>query len=259
MGKALTDLSAISVVAVNGHEISLHEVFYRQKVEEEFAILHKAVRELVIDAALKARNLQVSDEELQKAADNFRSLRRLFKADDTLSWLQARDMTIDDLEFRLKREILINKLRDAVTQDGIDKYFIENHAAYSRAKISYIRLSDAAMAEEVMAQIEEDEAEFAELARRFSTDEATKETGGFVGWVPRKRLHPQIEALVVSADPDDVLGPVNAEAAWWVIKLHEIAEPELTESLRGEIRQILFGQWLSEQVSKASIEVKMTV
>lgn len=259
MGKTLTNLSAISVVAVNGQEISLQEVFYRQKVEEEFTIVHKAVRELVIDEAVQARNITVSDEELQEAADSFRALRRLFKADDTMAWLAAREMTVDDLEFRFRRDILIRKLRDAVTGEGIDKYFVENHAAYSRVKISYIRLDDEAMADEVITQIEDDEADFAELARRLSVDDATRETGGFVGWVPRKRLHPRIESKVVSARAGDVLGPVEAEGSWWVVKLHEIAEPELTDALRNEIRQILFGQWLSDQVAKAAIEVRLNV
>ncbi len=52
-------------------------------------------------------------------------------------------------------------------------------------------------AEEVLQKLEEG-ADFAELAKEYSTDELTAESGGDMGWVPRGELDPMLENVAFS-------------------------------------------------------------
>lgn len=256
-GRSVTDIDSVVVAEVNGEAVTLGPLLHRLRLEGGLDLVQAALREQVIDQALRAHSIEVTTEELQEAADMFRTNRRLFRADDTHAWLKAHHLSVDDLEEKLSRELALRKLRVLLTEDRVEPYFVEHHAAFASARLSLLRLESEEQAREVATQIEEDEADFSDLVRSLATDPGVCESGGYLGWVARKALSPAAEAAVFSASPGDTVGPIKTDGGWALIKVWEVLEPKLTEHTRHEIRQMLFGQWLAEQINQAKLKIKL--
>jgi hypothetical protein len=63
--------------------------------------------------------IAVTAEELQQAADDFRRLRGLDKADAFQDWLKASDFTLEEFEASLETDILISKMPKAADEDEL--------------------------------------------------------------------------------------------------------------------------------------------
>ena len=113
------------------------------------------------------------------------------------------------------------------------------------------------VAEELLSQIEEEEADFATLARKNSIDSASKKAGGYMEVVNRKALSPQVESAVFGADDSDVVGPVKTDMGYHIIKVEKILPGELNNQTKAAIKNILFRNWLEEEYLKANIELKL--
>lgn len=77
-------------------------------------VYNQIVREVVARkvAQKKAQNMRikVTDEELQKAADDFRRARNIHSAGNLNKWLEVNDFTLRDFEQCLQKDVLISKL-----------------------------------------------------------------------------------------------------------------------------------------------------
>lgn len=108
-------------------------------------------------------------------------------------------------------------------------------------------------------------ADFAELARKHSDDEATAENGGRLGWINRGDRSGKFEETLFALEEGGVSAPVKTDAGWHLIKLEEIDpgktrpfdDPEvrarLLELYRARERDQRFRQ-LSERLDSLSFE-----
>ncbi len=251
----MEDLARVIVASVNGREISLASILQQLKQDEILDLVSEAVRCGVLEAAITEFEIHVSDDALQVAADTFREEQGLYNSQSLREWLETRGLSIDDWEERLERNEAMAILRDCVTVDYIQKYFAENHSNFARARIGRIVVDNRAQAEELALQIEDDEADFAELARRYSMDETTRDGGGYVGWVNRDDLGADLARPVFASSAGDVVGPEQTGGAWVLIQVLETASPELNNEVREQIRNNLFADWLDQRIAKATIKV----
>jgi parvulin-like peptidyl-prolyl isomerase len=63
--------------------------------------------------------------------------------------------------------------------------------------------------------------DFAEIARRFSEDETSKEKGGDLGWVPEHHLTPSLEEAATALKVGEISQPVKDRLGWHLVKLEE--------------------------------------
>jgi peptidyl-prolyl cis-trans isomerase D len=64
-------------------------------------------------------------------------------------------------------------------------------------------------------------ADFAALARQYSEDPGSKESGGDLGWFARGRMVKEFEDAVFALKPGEVSGPVKSQFGYHVIRLEE--------------------------------------
>jgi parvulin-like peptidyl-prolyl isomerase len=252
------DLQSVTVASVEGADFSLYDLLHTLRLRGTLAqlIVRAVIDKLVVDAARK-QSLTITDEELQKAADNFRMRHRLNKAADTERWLSQNQLIAADLEEGLQRDLLRHKLAEQVTPDQIEKYFADNRAQFDRVSLRHLVVEKEEIAQELLTRIQEEEADFAELARQHSVDERTRAKGGEIGTVPRKRLPPQMETTVFAAKSGAVLGPFQVAGRYVLIKVEQLLLGELSENVTASIRRQLFDRWLAEQIGAAKIEIKL--
>ena len=169
-----------------------------------------------------------------------------FRADDFREGLEATDDDVAALfeqnandylvpEQRRLRFVLIDvpALKASFTPSDADvqAYYDNNLDSYTEEvdlRVSHIllRTQDAELAE-VQAQAESIAAEarngadFAELARRYSEDEGTREAGGDLGRITRGQMVPEFEGAAFALEQDEVSGPVTSMFGVHVIKATE--------------------------------------
>lgn len=201
--------------------------------------------------------------------------------------LRANGITLDVIRKRLRDNLRVAKivrrkvaLRVSVTEAEVDRYVEENRAkletglAYHARHILVVPdgTSEAAWAaararaERLRTEVLGG-ADFGELARRHSGDEATAKDGGDLGLLKRGELDQEIERKIVSLAPGEVSQPHRSELGYHVFLLEAKAtlEGEALARARQQIKDILFREkyearleaWLKEIRQRAIIEVRL--
>jgi parvulin-like peptidyl-prolyl isomerase len=256
----MVDLKSMIVASANGVQLSLHELLHELKVQGRLApLIAAAVVEKVIAVAAKKESISVTDAELQRTADAFRLRQGLNRAADTQRWLANNRLTGADLELVLERNLLRQKLADKVTGDQVEKTLAANRAKLDRARLRQIIVAKEGIAQELLSRIEEEGADFTELARQHSVDPRIRASGGDLGVVARPAMAPAIEAAVFGAKNGAVVGPLKTDAGYALIKIEEITLGQLDAPTTTAIRQNLFRDWITKQIRNGPFELKMEI
>ena len=241
-------------VEVNGESISLAETVRAAKCAGLLQFVERAVDAALVRQAAGRRGIEATDDELQQEADRFRAERELFDAEATETWLAGSRLSFADWEAWLEERVTARKLREALTADKVEEHFAVNRLSFDEADVSRLVVADENVAQELRAQIVDDAADFHALARRHSTDAATRPAGGYAGTVRRADLEAAVEAAVFGARPETVLGPFKEGREEWVlIKVDAVRRARLDDALREKIKDQLFAEWLGEQRDKARL------
>lgn len=252
---AMSQLDQITALRISGKDVSLAEVVQSWRLSGKMELFAEAARDLVIQRSIRDRALSVSDEELQAASDDFRREQSLERAVDTHSWLNECSWSIDRLELHLERKLLQVKLMsDVATDDAIRQHFAEHRRAYDQAALAHLVVSDRAVAQELLSQIDEDDADFESLVRQHSLDTATNQNGGRVGLTNRLSMSPLIESHVFAASEGTVIGPFETKSGFHLIKVERLISGQLDENVTAAIRQDVFATWLDQQIKAANVE-----
>lgn len=82
----------------------------------------------LVQEELEKNPIDLSDQELQRAMDGFRRVRKLYKAEDTYSWMERRGITHQQLEQLACSQAKLAKLRDRLVASRVQDYF-DGHSA----------------------------------------------------------------------------------------------------------------------------------
>ena len=244
-------------IEINGESVTLRQLIRFAKFGNESSFITSAADAVLIRQAALEAGIGVTDEEIQRAADNFRTKRDLYDEQSTDSWLARHYLSHMEWETVLEDEIIRMKLRDVLTTGKVEKYFAEQRLSFDAATISRIVVKDVNVAKELRAQIVEDDADFYNLARKYSIDSLTRPAGGYSGLVGRTDMEPAMEAAVFGAQPGKTVGPIKTYAGWQLVKLEAIHLASLDDSLRENIKSLLFEDWLADQRQKAKISIPL--
>jgi parvulin-like peptidyl-prolyl isomerase len=181
----------------------------------------------------------------------------LFDEEATERWFASRHLTYEDWELLLEDDVLMRKLREALTDGKVKEYFAVHRLTFDAATLSRIVVNDEDVARELRAEIVEEGADFHALARKYSMDEWTKPASGYVGVVKRKNLEPLVESVVFGAKAGEVVGPVKTDDGWELVKVESLHPATLDDDTRETIQSYLFEEWLSNQRRKAQISVPL--
>src|SRR6185436_1621187 len=117
-------------IEINRESVSLQQLLRFAKWSSESRFIRSAVDAVLIrQAALEAR-IEVTDEEVQQAADSFRAKRDLYDEKRTDRWLARHFLSQAEWEATLEDEIIRLKLRDVLTAGSVERYFAENSLSF---------------------------------------------------------------------------------------------------------------------------------
>ncbi|WP_017721414.1 peptidylprolyl isomerase [Kamptonema formosum] len=203
----------------------------------------------IINKAAQERNLTVTPEEIQAEANRQRYEKRLEKAADTLAWLADQLISADDWEAGIRDRVLSQKLSEALFAKEVEKFFAQNRLDFQQLVLYQLIVPYDKVALELFYQIEEEEISFYEAAHLYDIDEKRRQQCGYEGKLYRWSLKPDIAAVIFSATPKQVVGPIKTDLGYHLLMVEEFIPAELSPDIYKEIKERMFKEWLASELT----------
>jgi len=254
--------------------------------------LYKQLVERLVDEELQGReaaksNITVSAEEIQSALD------RVAKQNDVsveqlLEEAQKNGLGAGEYRAEIRRQLLDAKMLNLRIQGRMRIGEDDMRAAYKRIaqderkklefRAAWIRFLIPPGSGSVGAASQHDGAtqvsararagaDFAELARTYSSDPATREQGGLLAPMRPGELPPEVDSVLLAMEPGDVSQPVRVGDAWLVLKLvergpsqlpeYEKARPQLQTRVYAEKMDAARRQWLDSLRKRTHVDIRL--
>lgn len=250
------------------------------------AALNRLVDKKLIDQKIRELDIKVSEEEVRLAIEDVKKQNNISQealeqalAGQGLSFEQYKRQLKEQLErIRLMSQEVRSKVQ--VGEREVREFYEANRARFGaeeefRARHIFFKVEKKGGAEELAVTekqavevLKEARAgkEFAELARKYSTDPAAARDGGDLGTFKREDMLPEIGDTVAALKPGEVSDLVLSPAGLHIIKLEERkpGKGKPFEEVKDEIEEQLykkkaderFNQWVKELRAAAAIEIK---
>jgi len=239
------------LVIVNGEPLDSADALRRSIVHDE-DFLKNSINTVLIRQYATKNGIVNTDQELQLAADELRYARGLESVEKVQQWMKANNQTVLSLQVAIDGMLLRNKVRNAIKDAEIEAYFAEHKLEFDAVELYSIRVDSLDKAKELLAQINDEGADFHTLAMKHSQDEQSKMLGGYVGALTRSGMTGEIEAAVFKAQPGKVIGPMKTDKGYNLFKVAAI-HPATFEKAKDSIRLTLFEGLLAKLRAEAKI------
>jgi parvulin-like peptidyl-prolyl isomerase len=234
---------------LNYFNVTAEDVVHFLKKQFQYRDICRAISsQRLINTVAQSRCLQVSEDEIQQAADTFRHQHSLEQATDTLKWLQEHQVTPDLWEENIHDHLLTQKLSTHLFALEIDRCFAENRANYESAAFYQLVVADKQLAAELFYQIEEAEISFYEAAHLYDIDGQRRQRCGLEGIIPRCKMSPQLAPIIFGAQAQQVTEPLQLEDGYHLIWVEQFLPAALTDEIRQDILQHFFQNWVHSEL-----------
>lgn len=250
--------SEAELVRVNGRALTVDAAMAcLDFIWDEAPIIERLLDMCLIQEELEENPLDLTDGELQQAMDRFRSARKLFKAEDTLRWLERHGISEEKLEEYVAELAVVPKLRSRIAGARVEEYFLQHSAELDSAQVARFEVADEGQARDLAERIRGGSLDFFAAAGRVFFEAA--ERGVPLGArlfdrIERHQADPALRDQLFAAAPGELIGPVPARAGHALMRVLAILPARLDERTRAAIEDILFRAWLTERRQASRIE-----
>jgi foldase protein PrsA len=205
-----------------------------------------------IDGEAKERDVSATpaevDRQFEETKDQSFPNERAYKR-----FLKTSGQTEEDLKFRVRLDVLSNKIRQQVTEASqnvsngeVEDYYNDNSQQFSQPERRDLEVVLSKKQDDVLEakrRVEGGE-RWSKVAKELSDDPASKEQGGKLLGVTKGQQDPKLDAAVFAAVAKKVAGPIKTDAGYYVFRVTKItkaSKQSLEQSTQG-IRQLLVSQ-----------------
>ncbi|MEA3355911.1 MAG: peptidylprolyl isomerase, partial [Candidatus Bipolaricaulota bacterium] len=250
-------------------------------LQTEGSALQGLIREALLAQQARQYNINVPNRDIEaEYSSQYNSIleNNNITEGQLASYLESEGETLDSFKRSIRQSVttqLRNKaLREDIagkitpTDDELETYFADNLSQYEEKEqlhASHILVNDEEKAIEVKQQLDAG-ADFAMLAKEYSTDTASAEDGGDLGWFSRGKMVEEFEAAAFSLEIGEISEPVKTKYGYHIIKLidrrpgHTPTLEEVKDQVREdyitEEKNRIFNSWYEEVHSEAEIDIK---
>jgi foldase protein PrsA len=182
-----------------------------------------------------------------------------FKGDDDRykAELVKQGVTDQQVRDRIRARLLSNKIYSAVikkvkvTDAKIKAYYDSHKAQYLQPEsreVRHILVKKESLADELYAKLKNG-ADFAQLARKYTQDEASKADGGNFTAYKGKTVAP-FDKFVFAAKKGDLSKPIKTEFGWHLIEVLSEVKPAAPQPL-AEAKDTISSTLLQQQQNQA--------
>jgi parvulin-like peptidyl-prolyl isomerase len=245
-------------LTANDQPISLEQgLRYLEASGKLESVIWEIIRQHVLEQELQTiGGLEQTSEFVEQVVNNFRLENQLTDSESFQEWLDGEG--IDDAIFRqqIADSLKLDTLKVRVTEANLQEYFIERKLFLDRVIISRLVVEEVALAEELKSQIVEDGASFEQLVREYSVAEDAI-LNGMMGAINRGSLPDELRAALDFANPGDLLGPLDIDGLWYVVRVEKFLPVSLDEQVKQELEDELFEQWLEDKIQQIHVQFQV--
>jgi foldase protein PrsA len=219
-----------------------------------------------IEGEAEDRGLSTNKKEVQRQFEQTRD--QSFQSKKAYDrFLEASGQTQEDIDFRVRLDVLSNKVRQAfttdvgeVSDDEIKDYFDANKAQFSqpeRRDLQVVRTKTEDQANEALTRLKNGDP-FNDVVKDLSNDPASKQQQGRLLGVAKGQQDKTFDAAIFSAKKNALTGPVKTQGGFYVFKVTRItpaSEQDLEQS-KESIRQLLLSQKQQQALDAATQEFR---
>ncbi|HEU0306747.1 MAG TPA: peptidylprolyl isomerase [Lysobacter sp.] len=246
-----------TIVKIDGDAVGVDEFLRTLKLNGQFEkLVDQFVRDRLTVLAAKKQGIQVSEQEIQERADQFRRVRGLHRASDTNKYLDAMRISLEEFESFVADTLYQEKMMEKVgSEAAVQAYFKLNSPRFDSIEVSHIVLDGEGKAKEMLLVLRDDPDSFEEMAREHSIAES-REQGGLIGKVLRGSLRGDVEAKVFNAAVGDLLGPFTSgdRSTFEIFRVNAKQPARLDDDTAAEVRRLLREDWLRARAQEHRIE-----
>ncbi len=213
-----------------------------------------AQQHLLQDELRQRQDLAPTGDELEDEIVAYRSDQRLIDHSAFQRWLEAEKIDRAQFRERMRDRLKLQKLKIHIAETNIQEYFITQKVFLDEIILSRIVVRSESLAEELKFQIQEQSGNFERLAQEFSITE-DRLTNGLIGRISRGQLPDNLRSHVDTAQPGDVIGPIQNEDLWYLIRVERFLPASLTDDLKQRLQDQLFEKWTIERIQQANIQL----
>ncbi|MCQ6273392.1 peptidylprolyl isomerase [Bacillus sp. V3B] len=245
-----------TVVESNAGNITKEELYDSMKEKVGPSVLQELLYTKVL-----ADKYEVSDKELD---EKFNSYKDQYGESFQMMLVQSGFADEDAFKEVLKTELLLEKavMKD-IKEEDIKKYYDEDYKPEIKAR--HILVEDEETAKEVKSKLDAGE-EFEDLVKEYSTDEASAEQNGDLGWFGPGAMLPEFEEAAYAAEIDAISEPVQSQYGFHIIQVTEKKEKEPYEDVKDEMKEQLIASKLGDteaiqstidrEIKEADVKIK---
>jgi parvulin-like peptidyl-prolyl isomerase len=188
--------------------------------------------------------------------------------------LKDQNVSEKELKSQLEAQMLQDKVRQKVSDDvkvsdeDMKAYFEKNAEQFNTPEsvdARHILVKTKAEAEKVEKLLKADnsDANWKKVAKEYSTDPGSKDSGGDLGNFPKGRMVPEFEEVAFDLKPGTVSAPVKSQFGWHVIEVSkktpgskqtfEEAKPTIEQQLKFEKQSTAWEDWLKQAEKDADV------
>jgi foldase protein PrsA len=256
-----------TLVSVNGEKITKSALDNRLEGQAGKTTLQQMVDTDLVLQYGKQAGINPTDAQIQ---DQINQLEQRFPPGQFDALLKQQGLTMDDVKTIERVQLIIKQAVDkqiVVSDAQIADFYNKNKAMYStpaQVRARHILVKTKAQADAIEAQLHKG-ADFATLAKQYSTDPGSKDQGGELGWFSATQMVPAFSSAAFSLAVGQISQPVNTPFGWHVIQV-EGKRPAHQQSLAeasSKIRESLVQQqeasqgapFMEQLRAKANIQV----
>lgn len=183
-----------------------------------------------INGEAKDQSVSVKDSDVQARFNQIKT-QQFPKDADFQNFLKTSGQSVADLLYRVRLDLLSTKIRDKVTKGQgtvtpaqISDYYNKNQSRFGqpeRRDLRIILTKTQAEANAAKAQVQGGQS-FASVAKRVSTDQASKAQGGALLNVARGTQEKALDDAVFAAQRGVLSGPIKTQFGFYVFQVQKI-------------------------------------
>jgi len=191
----------------------------------------------------------LTDEERQASINNYLRQNNVASPDALGKLIEASGLSEEAFYAQLFRPAQLARLARDEFSAKAEARFLTEKERLDRVVYSLLRLNTQSQAQELYLRIAHREANFSELAARFS-EGTERNTNGVVGPVPLNQSHPVLSEKLRAAKPGVLLEPFRVDRWWVVARLERFAPATFDERMAEQMSMELLQEWVKQETSR---------
>jgi foldase protein PrsA len=264
--EALTQAAAAQGAPVPKEDNPQYDLLKDQAMSD--ALLARWVAGEAEELGIEATDTEVDQQLEQIKQQNFKD------EQEFQQFLDESGFTQQEALERVRLTVLSQRLQeDAVKEAGevsdadVEDFYDENASQFEQPEARDVRVilnQDEAAVDEARSKLEQDDSDesWDEVARQYSSDEASRTTGGLRSGVIEGQGDATFDEQVFSAPEGELIGPFETEEGFYLIQVDKVTEAKTTplDEASEQIRQQLVSsqQQLAAQEFESDFIAKWT-